>query len=97
MNAPGFVLATHALRAGRTLLVAESPRDALDMIAVYGVDALAASVQQLRDLVDRHEKSPVPCHSLQVVVAAGGLLSPALLREARARLCSRIVIHYGST
>jgi acyl-coenzyme A synthetase/AMP-(fatty) acid ligase len=93
----GFVLATHALRAGRTLLVADSPRDALDMIAVYDVDALAASVQQVRDLVGRHEKAPVPCHSLRVLIAAGGLLPPALLREARTRLCSQIIMHYGST
>jgi acyl-coenzyme A synthetase/AMP-(fatty) acid ligase len=93
----GFVLATHALRAGRTLLVADSPRAALDMIAVYDVDALAASVQQLRDLVGRHEKAPVPCHSLRVVIAAGGLLPPALLREARARLCGLVIMHYGSS
>jgi acyl-coenzyme A synthetase/AMP-(fatty) acid ligase len=93
----GFVLATHALRAGRTLLAADSPRDALDLIAVYGVDALAASTQQLRDLVARHEKAPVPCHSLRAVLASGGLLPAALLAEARARLCSHIINQYGST
>ncbi|MGA2495464.1 MAG: fatty acid--CoA ligase family protein [Roseiarcus sp.] len=93
----GFVLATHALRAGGTLLKADSPREALEMIAAYGVDALAASAQQLRDLVVSHQKSPVPCHSLRVAFTCGGLLSSALAREARVRLCGLLINHYGST
>jgi acyl-coenzyme A synthetase/AMP-(fatty) acid ligase len=93
----GFTLATHALRAGRTLLTADSARAALDMIAVYGVDAMAASTQQVRDLVEVHEKSPLPCHSLRGLLASGGAMSSALLREARTRLCGRVVIQYGST
>jgi acyl-CoA synthetase (AMP-forming)/AMP-acid ligase II len=93
----GFVLGAHALRAGRTLVVAESPRDALDMISLYGVDALAASIQQLRDMVGRHQRSPVPCHSLRVTFASGGLLSPGLAQQVQARLCSHIVVQYASS
>jgi acyl-coenzyme A synthetase/AMP-(fatty) acid ligase len=93
----GFTLATHTLRAGRTLLTADSARAALDMIAVYGVDAAAASAQQVRDLVEADEKAPSPRHSLRGLLASGGAMSARLLREARARICANIVIQYGST
>ena len=47
----GFTLAAHALYSGKTLAFAQSARDALNMIAVYGIDALAASTQQLSEMV----------------------------------------------
>jgi acyl-coenzyme A synthetase/AMP-(fatty) acid ligase len=39
----------------------------------------------------------VPCPSLRTILSAGGLLSLSLIAEARAKLCSGIVILYGST
>jgi len=94
----GFSLAAHALFAGRTLLFARSAaRDCLQMIAVYGPDAMVATSQQLRELVREQAVSPVPCLSLRTVLTGGGLLSRSLIADARASLCSGIVVLYGSS
>jgi acyl-coenzyme A synthetase/AMP-(fatty) acid ligase len=53
----GFSLAAHALFAGKTLAFAPTPRDALHTIAVYGIDALAASTHQLRELVQQQKQA----------------------------------------
>jgi acyl-CoA synthetase (AMP-forming)/AMP-acid ligase II len=93
----GFTLAAHALWAGKTLFFAESPRGTLQMIALYAIDMLAASSQQLRELVREQSEAPIPCASLHAIMTGGSLVSQALMREARARLCSHIVSQYGST
>lgn len=93
----GFTLAAHALFAGRTLLHASTARDALQMIAVYSADAMAATSQQLRELAREQARAPVPCTSLRVILTGGGLLSRTMMTEARAALCSNIVNLYGST
>ncbi len=93
----GFTMAAHALAAGRTMLRAVTPRDCLQMIAVYGADALVASTQQLRELVRAQTQAPIPCPSLRAVMTAGGLMSRALLLEARAKICNSIVNQYGSS
>ncbi len=93
----GFTLAAHALFAGRTLVFAANPRESLHMIGLYGADAMVASSVQLRELVTEQTRAPVPCPSLRTILSGGGLLSLALIAEARAKLCSGIVILYGST
>lgn len=93
----GFTLATHVLFAGKTMAFAPSPRDALHMIAVYGIDALAASTHQLRDLVGEQVRAPVPCPTLRVVLTGGSPVARSLMLEAGARLCTSIVNLYGST
>jgi acyl-coenzyme A synthetase/AMP-(fatty) acid ligase len=93
----GFTLAAHALFAGRTLVFAANPRESLHMIGVYGADAMVASSVQVRALVTEQTRAPVPCPSLRTILTGGGLLSLALIAEARAKLCSGITILYGST
>jgi acyl-coenzyme A synthetase/AMP-(fatty) acid ligase len=93
----GFTLAAHALFAGKTLAFAPSARSSLDMISVYGIDAMVASTQQLGELVREQIKAPVPCSSLRVVLTGGSLLPRSLMLDAGARLCSMIVNQYGST
>ena len=93
----GYTIAAHALFSGRTMSIAVTPRDSLQMIAVYGIDALAATSQQLRELVRGQVRAPVPCVSLRTVLTGGGLLSRSLIADARASLCSTIVNLYGST
>jgi acyl-coenzyme A synthetase/AMP-(fatty) acid ligase len=93
----GFSLAAHTLFAGRTLVFANNPRESLHMLTVYGVDALAATSFQLRDIVREQMHRPLPCSSLRVVFTGGGLLSPAAIADARASLCSSVVVQYGST
>lgn len=93
----GFTLAAHVLSAGRTMVRASTPRDSLQMMSVYGADALVSSSQQLRELVRSQTQSPVPLPALRVIMTAGGLISRSLMLEARARLCSTIVNQYGSS
>ena len=96
-NSWGFSLAAHALNRGKTLVFADTPRGTLQMIALYDVDMLVASTQQLRELVREQSEAPVPCPSLRAIMTGGSLLAPALMTEARARLCANIVCQYGST
>lgn len=93
----GYTIAAHALFSGRTVLFAAAARDSLQMTAVYGVDAIAATSQQLREIVREQARAPVPCSSLRSVLTGGGLLSRSMMAEARARVCSTIVNLYGST
>jgi len=93
----GFSLAAHALFAGKTLIRATGPRNSLQMISVYGAEAVVASSQQLRELVRAQTEASIPCPSLGVIMVSGGLVSRALMLEARAKLCSSIVNQYGSS
>lgn len=93
----GFSLAAHALFAGKTMAFAPTPRDALQTIAVYGIDALAASTHQLRELVQQQKQASIPCPTLRVVLTGGSPVARSLMLEAGARLCSSIVNLYGST
>ncbi len=93
----GFTLAAHVLFAGKTLIRATGPRNSLQMISVYGAEAVVASSQQLRELVRVQTETSVPCPSLRVIMVSGGLVSRTLMLEARAKLCSSIVNQYGST
>jgi acyl-CoA synthetase (AMP-forming)/AMP-acid ligase II len=93
----GFTVAAHALFAGRTLVFAANPRESLHMIGLYGVDAMVATSVQVREIATEQTRAPVPCTSLRTILTGGGLLSLSLIAEARTRLCSSIVILYGST
>ena len=93
----GFTIAAHALFAGRTLVFAANPRESLHMIGLYGVDAMVATSVQVREIATEQARAPVPCTSLRTILTGGGLLSLSLIAEARAKLCSSIVILYGST
>ncbi len=96
-NSWGFTLAAHALFAGKTVFFADTPRGTLQMVALYGVEMLVASSQQLRELVREQTEAPIPCPSLRAVMTGGSLMSQALMAEARAKLCSNLISQYGST
>ena len=85
----GFTVAAHALFAGKTLAFAQTARDSLDLISVYGIDAMVASTQQLSELVREQIKAPVPCSSLRVVLTGGSLLPRSLMLDAGARLSAQ--------
>jgi len=93
----GFRVAARVLATGGTVVSAESAREALQMAAAYRVDAIVASVQQARDLVREQRNAPTPCPSLGALLMTGALPTRALLSEARARLCSQTIVHYGAT
>jgi acyl-coenzyme A synthetase/AMP-(fatty) acid ligase len=93
----GFTTAAHALFAGRTLVFAGNPRETLHMIAVYAVDAFAATSLQLREVVREQMRNPLPCGSLRMVFTGGGLLSRAAIADVKASLCSSVINSYGSS
>ena len=93
----GFSVAAHALLAGRTLLFAANARESLHMISVYAADALVITTSQLREVVREQMHNPLPCTSLRTVVTGGGLLSPAVIADARTSLCSSVIAQYGAT
>ena len=97
--APGalFSLRTRCERGERCSLLIW-PRDTLDMIAVDCVDVLAASVQQLRDLARAEgRRRRFPDILIFFFLKKKKKKKKNFYREARARLCSLIVMHYGST
>jgi acyl-coenzyme A synthetase/AMP-(fatty) acid ligase len=93
----GFSLAAHVLFGGRTMMFAPTARDSLQMIALYGAEAMAASTQQLRDMVREQVRAPIPCASLRVILTGGSVVARALMLDASAKLCGTIVNLYGST
>ncbi len=93
----GYTIAAHVLFGGRTMSVAFAPRDSLQMISVYGMDAAAATSQQVRELMLEQKRNPVPLTGLRGIMTGGGLFSRPMIAEARARLCSNIVNLLGST
>lgn len=93
----GFSLAAHAFFAGRTMVFAATARDCLQMIAVYGVDALVASPHQLREMMREQAEAPIACPTLRLVVAGGSTVPQSLMQEVRAKLCNAMMVSYGST
>jgi acyl-coenzyme A synthetase/AMP-(fatty) acid ligase len=93
----GFGSVLQALAYGHAVVIAESPLDALQMIALYGVDLLVANPQHLRAMVEAHRENPVPTPSLRLVKYGGNALAPQLATEIRQRLCKDVLCVYSST
>jgi acyl-coenzyme A synthetase/AMP-(fatty) acid ligase len=91
-----FAEAIRCLWSGRTVCFAASAPEALRMIPLFAIEALVASPQQMRVVVDSHIESPVSCASLRFVSVSGSQLGPSLATEIRARLCPRVIVNYGS-
>jgi acyl-coenzyme A synthetase/AMP-(fatty) acid ligase len=70
--------------------------EALQMIRLFNASMLALATVQLKGfLAILKDQAPPP--SLELVVVSGSRLPVNLLNEARARLCSNILMGYGST
>src|SRR5450631_813170 len=97
MSSLGFGSALLALAYGHTVVFAESAIDALQMIALYGVDFLVANPQHLQFMVAEHRKTSIPTPSLKLIAYAGNAMPPDLVPNVRARLCKDILCIYGAT
>jgi acyl-coenzyme A synthetase/AMP-(fatty) acid ligase len=93
----GFGSALQALAYGHSVAFADSAVDALQMIALYGVDLLVANPQHLRGMVEAHRKAPVPTPSLNLIKFGGSAMPPDLIPEVRSRLCKDVLCVYSST
>jgi acyl-coenzyme A synthetase/AMP-(fatty) acid ligase len=92
-----FSEAIRCLWSGRTVCFAASAPEALRMIPLFNIEGLVASPQQLRVLVDSHADEPISCASLRFIMVSGSQLASSLATEIRSRLCSRVIVNYGST
>lgn len=92
----GIMAPLMALPVGMLLCFAQGNAEALQMIRLFKVSMLALAVVQLRGFMTILAKEPPP-DSLELVAVSGARISTALLNEARARLCSNVVMGYGST
>jgi acyl-coenzyme A synthetase/AMP-(fatty) acid ligase len=93
----GFGSTLQALAYGHSLVIAESPDDALKMIALYAVDLLVANPDFLKGMVRRHRETPIPTPTLKLIKFGGAAISPDLIPEVRQRLCKDILCVYSST
>ena len=93
----GFGSALQALAYGHSVVFAESPIEALQMIAAYQVDLLVANPRHLQAMVDAHRENPVPTPSLRLIKFGGDTIPPRLVPEIRTRLCNNVLCVYSST
>lgn len=93
----GFGSALQALAYGHSVVFAESPIEALQMIAAYQVDLLVANPRQLQAMVEAHRENPVPTPSLRLIKFGGDTIAPHLVPEIRTRLCNNVLCVYSST
>jgi acyl-CoA synthetase (AMP-forming)/AMP-acid ligase II len=91
-----FLLAT-LWRGGTYFLPGDSFESTLKMIEQYQAQCVLAPPSGLELLLKWFEATPAYQSDLQVVISGGDLLTQALSRRVRARMCSHLVSVYGST
>jgi acyl-coenzyme A synthetase/AMP-(fatty) acid ligase len=67
------------------------------MIDLFQIGAIFGSPQQLATLVATLDTTPASCASVRLVSVAGATLTPELGARIRRRICSSVMIGYGST
>jgi len=92
----GNSMAFATLCRGGLLCLPASPAHAIDLIRLFQVEYLTASIGQMQGLLDLL-RGRQPLHSLKNVMLMGARLPLRSLAEARARLCHEINFIYGST
>jgi acyl-CoA synthetase (AMP-forming)/AMP-acid ligase II len=91
-----FLLAT-LWRGGTYFLPGDSFASTLTAMEQYRTQCVLAPPSGLELLLRWFEVTPAYQSNLQVVLTSGDILSQALSRRVRARLCSHLVSIYGST
>ena len=93
----GFGSAQQALAYGHSVVFADTAAEALQMIALYGVDLLIANPQHLQLMVAEHRQNPIPTPTLKLIKTAGNAMPPHIVPDVRAKLCNDILCVYSST
>lgn len=82
--------------SGALLAYAGDPAEVGQMLRLFRVNGLIASTGHLQALLKTlGDGKPPP--SLQAVAVAGAKISQRMLQQVRMRLCSTVVMNYGST
>jgi len=92
----GIMAPLLTLPAGMLLCFANGNAEAMAMVRLFNVSMLSVAVVQLDGILRLIADQPPP-PSLRLVAVSGSKLPARLLNEARARLCTNIVMGYGST
>lgn len=93
---PGFMSMLGALAGGGMACFAPNAAEALQIVNIFQVSILSATVHQLHKLIDAHGAAPA-LPSLQALIVGGSFMPAGLIAEARARLCSNVMLGYGTT
>ena len=91
-----FLLAT-LWRGGTYFLPGDSFESTLTAMEQYRTQCVLAPPSGLELLLKWFEVTPAYQSNIQVVISGGDLLSQALSRRVRMRMCSHLVSAYGST
>ena len=91
-----FLLAT-LWRGGTYFLPGDSFASTLTAMEQYKTQCVVAPPSGLELLLKWFEATPAYQSNIQVVISGGDLLSEALSRRVRMRMCSHLVSVYGST
>ncbi|MCP5365904.1 MAG: acyl--CoA ligase [Hyphomicrobiales bacterium] len=87
----------YALASGGVACFAPNPEEILHLVRLFGITQMTVMVGQLRELVNHQSRHFGACPTLRRVTVGGGRPSPALVTEARASLCSELLLAYGTT
>jgi acyl-coenzyme A synthetase/AMP-(fatty) acid ligase len=85
------------LRGGTFFFAGDVFEKTLEALEEYKVDCAVASPGGLETLLRFYEAYPLYQSKLEVMITAGDMLSKALSRRVRARVCAHVVNVYGST
>lgn len=92
----GIMAPLLTLPTGMLLCFAGGNAEALAMVRLFNISMLSVAVVQLDGILRLIADQPPP-PSLRLVAVGGSKIPVRLLNEARARLCTNIVMGYGST
>jgi acyl-coenzyme A synthetase/AMP-(fatty) acid ligase len=93
---PAFMSLFGTLCGGGLVCYAPSSKEALHIIQMFQVNVLSLTPHQLQSLVEAQGAAPPP-PSLQTLIVGGSRTPRPLVAEARSRLCSNLMIGYGTT
>ncbi len=93
----GFGSALQALAYGRSVVIAESATDALEMIGLHAVDLLVCNPQHLQAMVEAHHDMPVQTPSLKLIKYGGDSLPLELALLVQKKFCKDMLCVYSST
>jgi len=94
----GHFFLVHVLgRGGTVFLRGDGPDNTLRSFKIFQIQAIVATPGTLAQLLALCDQHPTIGVQVDTVLSGGGVVSRTLLERARPRLCSHLVVHYGST
>ncbi|HTJ58905.1 MAG TPA: fatty acid--CoA ligase family protein [Devosiaceae bacterium] len=95
-TSPGNLTPYQVLSQGGLMCLAQTSAATADLIRLFGVESLKASIGQLRPLLE-YLRGRAPLSSLRSIQVTGARMPLRLLAEIRAKLCPDVTFFYGST